>query len=229
MNAHNNAKDRIRENAIKLFALKGYHGVGLREIAEAANVNVAMISYYYGGKIGLLKSLIQEHSDSMRAVMDSISHSELKIEPFVKQVVDKVLDYTMNNIELSKVVMREVPYNEPEIEAFQIETMKMNIKYSMKQYDINSKIYEVTHEMLRIRKQFQGISEEETEGNKKRIHAIMSSIFSGIFNYLVLQQNTFEKVFDLKYDKEFIDLYKEVTTQVLTKGITSIVQKKTEN
>ena len=53
MNAHLPAKsvsDRIIESAIALFAVKGYEGVSVKELTQAAGVNSALISYYFGGK-----------------------------------------------------------------------------------------------------------------------------------------------------------------------------------
>ena len=40
-------RQKILEAAISLFAKKGYTGVGVREIAKIAKVNISMISYYY--------------------------------------------------------------------------------------------------------------------------------------------------------------------------------------
>ncbi len=52
------SKVRILNSAIKLFAQKGYDGVGIREICKDANANICMISYFWGGKEGLYKGII---------------------------------------------------------------------------------------------------------------------------------------------------------------------------
>ena len=46
-------KEKLLRAATELFARNGYDGVSIREISEAAGVNSAMISYYFGGKRGL--------------------------------------------------------------------------------------------------------------------------------------------------------------------------------
>lgn len=46
--------------ALKLFVEKGYDGTSIRDVADAANVNLAAISYHFGGKAGLHEFL--EHS-----------------------------------------------------------------------------------------------------------------------------------------------------------------------
>ncbi|MDQ7797354.1 MAG: TetR family transcriptional regulator [Candidatus Edwardsbacteria bacterium] len=52
------ARERIFKTGAVLFAQKGYHAVGVREIAEVAGVKLPMISYYFGGKQELLKEII---------------------------------------------------------------------------------------------------------------------------------------------------------------------------
>jgi len=52
------ARERIFKTGAVLFAQKGYHAVGVREIAQAAGVKLPMISYYFGGKQELLKEII---------------------------------------------------------------------------------------------------------------------------------------------------------------------------
>jgi AcrR family transcriptional regulator len=46
-------RERIREAARQLFLADGYQAVSLRSIAAAAEVDVALVSYYFGSKQGL--------------------------------------------------------------------------------------------------------------------------------------------------------------------------------
>lgn len=52
------SKDRILKAATKLFAQKGFDGVGIREICKDAKANICMISYFWGGKEGLYQGII---------------------------------------------------------------------------------------------------------------------------------------------------------------------------
>ena len=54
-----NSKTRILEAATSLFAGKGYEGTSIREICKTANVNLCLISYYWGGKQELYQGIIQ--------------------------------------------------------------------------------------------------------------------------------------------------------------------------
>ena len=68
------SKQRILEAATKLFAQKGFDGVGIREICKAADANICMISYFWGGKEGLyrgiLDDLVQKQTEYVKTFLD---------------------------------------------------------------------------------------------------------------------------------------------------------------
>ena len=51
------ARNRLLEAALALFAEKGFTKTSTREIALAAQVNIASISYYFGDKAGLYRAV----------------------------------------------------------------------------------------------------------------------------------------------------------------------------
>lgn len=57
------ARLRLLRAAIRLFALQGFAKTSTRELAEAAQVNVAAISYYFGDKAGLYRAALLEPMD----------------------------------------------------------------------------------------------------------------------------------------------------------------------
>lgn len=58
-------RERTLRTAEQLFAEKGYNGVSMRELATAAKVNVASISYYFGNKEGLLSEVYRLHCEPL--------------------------------------------------------------------------------------------------------------------------------------------------------------------
>jgi AcrR family transcriptional regulator len=50
-------RERLLGAGLRLFAEQGYTGASTRELAEAASVNVAAISYYFGDKAGLYRAV----------------------------------------------------------------------------------------------------------------------------------------------------------------------------
>lgn len=56
--------------ARKTFTKHGYDGVGVREIAAAADVNVALVNRYFGSKKGLFQEAILETIAAVPAISD---------------------------------------------------------------------------------------------------------------------------------------------------------------
>lgn len=54
------ARSRLLHAGLRLFAQQGYAKTSTRELAEAAGVNVASISYYFGDKAGLYRAVFLE-------------------------------------------------------------------------------------------------------------------------------------------------------------------------
>jgi AcrR family transcriptional regulator len=53
-----NTEQKIIEVATEIFALNGYDGASVREICKRADINISMISYYFGGKKGLYEKIV---------------------------------------------------------------------------------------------------------------------------------------------------------------------------
>lgn len=58
-------RELILDAAAVLFAEHSYEAVGIRDIARQANVNSAMISYYFGSKQGLLQEIFSQFTEQL--------------------------------------------------------------------------------------------------------------------------------------------------------------------
>src|SRR5712672_4433113 len=58
-------RDRILKTAERLFAERGFNGVSVRDLAGAANVNIASIGYHFRNKEGLLAEVYRRHCEPM--------------------------------------------------------------------------------------------------------------------------------------------------------------------
>lgn len=88
---------KILHAAEELFAGKGFEGTSVRDIAQKADVNVAMISYYFGSKENLLQSLIIYRNEKTNLLLEDLSKNRemdswQKIDYLVDYYVDKLLD-----------------------------------------------------------------------------------------------------------------------------------------
>lgn len=83
-------REKLIEAATPLFAWKGFAGVSIRELAKAAEVNSALISYHFGGKEGLYAAVLDTHLSHLLAVIEAASRRdadpEERIGLFVKAV-----------------------------------------------------------------------------------------------------------------------------------------------
>ncbi len=88
--AENDCRAHLIATATPLFAEKGYKGVGVREIAAAAGVNLSMISYYFKGKEGLYAAVLNEQFATLQGVarLKEIDGDALgKFETYVRATV----------------------------------------------------------------------------------------------------------------------------------------------
>src|SRR5690349_4020093 len=58
-------KERILVAAETLFSQQGLDGVSVREIAAAAKLDVAMINYHFGSKLGLYRAVFHRRIDQL--------------------------------------------------------------------------------------------------------------------------------------------------------------------
>ena len=58
-------KERILAAAERLFSEQGLDGVSVREIAAAAKLDVAMINYHFGSKLGLYRAVFHRRIDQL--------------------------------------------------------------------------------------------------------------------------------------------------------------------
>ncbi len=54
-----NTRDQIIKSAWKLFSDKGFEGVSVRDVTNAAGVNLASVSYHFGSKAGLIQEVVK--------------------------------------------------------------------------------------------------------------------------------------------------------------------------
>ena len=91
----NDKQLQIIEIAEKLFADKGFKGTSVREIADEAGINLAMISYYFGSKVKLMEAIFEVRIGSVQMRLenllkdDSLTSLE-KINMLVDEHVERV-------------------------------------------------------------------------------------------------------------------------------------------
>lgn len=87
--------ERVIEAAGRLFAEKGYDGVGMREISEASGVKTSSIFYHFGSKSALFKEVVENRYkgivDMVRQAIESLHDPEQKMERILGVLFDVLL------------------------------------------------------------------------------------------------------------------------------------------
>ena len=87
---HAQQRGKLLAAAKDLLEIKSYNSVTIRELAERAGVNSAMISYYFNNKQGLFIALVDEMSEQMFNNFKAMSKTDDPIRSFIEMMI-KVL------------------------------------------------------------------------------------------------------------------------------------------
>lgn len=86
---------RIRETALNLFALKGFNGVSIREIARIACVNVAAVNYHFKSKENLRDEVMEQVFTDFRSKVAAIgkvdSAAKFAVKMYELMIEDQAL------------------------------------------------------------------------------------------------------------------------------------------
>ena len=74
------ARNRLLDAALALFAEKGFAKTSTREIASAAQINSASISYYFGDKAGLYKAVFTDPRSNPNVPPEQIDDASQPLE-----------------------------------------------------------------------------------------------------------------------------------------------------
>ena len=188
----------ILEASEKLFATKGYDGTSVRDIAQEAGVNIAMISYYFGSKEKLLESLFQMRTFQVRNLIETMLQDN-DTDPLQKmyQLVTNYVDRVMNYQHFHKIMIREqIAESETVVSTIIKDTKKRN------------------RELI-----FNLISEGQKKGVFKKnidITLMMMTMF-GTINYMISSQHHYREINNLQHMAE--DEFKTFLSQKLTEHL----------
>ena len=109
MTDFNEKQIQILQVAEKLFAANGFDGTSIRDISKEANVNVAMVSYYFGSKEKLLEEIILFRTTDLKLQLENLFKESLSpiekidklIELYISRVNNNKCIYQIMNFELS--------------------------------------------------------------------------------------------------------------------------------
>lgn len=105
-------KQAVIHSALKLFNMGGYDGTSVRAIASDAGVNIALVSYYFGGKQGLLEYLMSSFFEGYLDCLETAEQDQTLRETDAAErlvaIADALIAYQQKYFYLSRFVHREM-------------------------------------------------------------------------------------------------------------------------
>lgn len=183
MTEFNDKQNEILLVAEKLFSEHGFDGTSVRDIAKEANINIAMISYYFGSKEKLLEALIINRISDLRLEMENLFKENLT--PFEK--IDKLIELYITRINKNCRMYQII--------HFEIATKKRDINYEsfneVKKYNLQA--------LMKI------IEEGQEKGLfAKNINiALIPPTIMGTYFHFQMNKPFYGDIFNLKTEGDF--------------------------
>jgi AcrR family transcriptional regulator len=190
-------RKKLLDAARELFPRYGYRGVSSRQIGAAAGVNFAMIRYYFGGKPGLYREMLQGVLQPARVTIDAISAPQA--QPQLADVLENMTRAWAANPWVAGFVVREVLAPDGPMRAMFLR-------------EFPERLTPVVERMV----------EGEIAAGKLRADIdpqmlVLSIVSLAIFPFLTLPLTT--RVFGVRNDEEFMGRFLRHTTELLTRGV----------
>jgi AcrR family transcriptional regulator len=190
-------RKKLLDAARDLFPRYGYRGVSSRQIGAAAGVNFAMIRYYFGGKPGLYREMLQGVLQPARVTLDAISspHSP----PQLTKVLEDMTRAWAANPWIAGFVVREVLAPDGPMRAMFLR-------------EFPERLAPVVERLV----------EGEIAAGKLRADIdprmlVLSMVSLAIFPFLTLPLTT--RVFGVRNDEEFVGRFLRHTSELLARGV----------
>jgi AcrR family transcriptional regulator len=158
---------QLLDTAELLFSRKGFDGTSVRDIAEEAGINTAMISYYFGSKEKLMEAIFERRSLNIREKVDGLLKND-NLDSFQKlySLLDEYIEKIMQQKQFNRILLCEQVINQnPAI----VEMMA-----KMKNRNLSS-----INDLIR-RGQKEGLFKKQVD-----IHLMMSTLIGTITHILI--------------------------------------------
>ena len=110
-------RELIMQCAKTLFYSKGYDAVGVQEIVDRAGITKPTLYYYFGSKLGLLKTLIEVEFKEFRKLLHEAADMDNRIEEVLYRLARNYCSFFENDREFYMLFMA-LFYSARENEAY---------------------------------------------------------------------------------------------------------------
>lgn len=100
-------EQRIKDAARQVFMQKGYHGTKIRDIAEAAGINLALVNYYFRSKEQLFELIYQETFITFLGVLAKVLNEPTPLEVKIWKIAEHYTDFVKANPLIPMFILSE--------------------------------------------------------------------------------------------------------------------------
>ena len=142
MDEENTVKQTIMARALELFAAKGYEGVSVSELTEAAGITKPTLYYYFGSKEGVFEAVVQLHYDRLNELiaMSAAYYPKPRsyhedIHKTMKEVTTAYFSFALKNEAFFRIALANLSMPRSS------EVYKIVEKYHFVQFDVIEKMF----------------------------------------------------------------------------------------
>lgn len=105
-------EQKIMNAAREVFMRKGYSATRTRDIAEAADTNLALVNYYFKSKENLFRMIVEEiFNQFLSSLVPFFSNEEIPLEKKVERLVQEYSELMIKNPDFPFFVINEMHNN----------------------------------------------------------------------------------------------------------------------
>jgi len=189
-------RDKILAAAKHLFARQGFGSTGVRQIAEQAGVNPAMINYYFDSKQGLLNAVLGGYFDAIVPRALAAIGSGQAMRSTLREIVAAFTELFRDDLELVRVLVSQLPLDSAEHTAFPAERLG----------DVVGLVSQNVLPRL-----------EQELGHPVQLQVIMPAMMGMVLGHF-LSRPAFEKILGVRCDDAFYARFPDMVVGVLFDG-----------
>lgn len=192
-----NTEKRIMDTATVLFAKKGFDGTSTREICKLAEINISLISYYFGGKKELYKKIVTNIVEKIITYMKSQMALDTIFPDLTTLSKDEKMDLLFKALDRIMDYFYSDKISDSEIMLLYKEQMESGIPLNSEGYN-------------RFKKLLASILEKDE--NDKEIIFRTLTIVGQIHSARIMRQFSLKMMDQSGYSKEDIQMLKQIIT-----------------
>ncbi len=196
-----NTEQQIKDAARRVFHREGLEGARMQAIADEANINKAMLHYYYRSKEKLFNEVFEEdYINQLAPIIQITRDPSIHVEDMIRLFVQKYLDVMTANPQLPLFLMSEIARNPDRLLAI------------TRKYAPLSESDDSDHDDMRAMTMIRQIEEGQKEGLYNPVNPEHFSVsLIGMCVYPIIARNTLMQAFRMNEEKyqTFVEERKE--------------------